>query len=528
MSDQLSTIARLRGLLEVTRVVRADKDLPTLLSAIAATISEALGFRTVAINVYRPAWDDFHAAVVHGDEQARTALLGVARSHAEWEPLLDERFGRRGAFFISHDEIDWQSLGPRYVPELTAVASVDGWHPEDALLVPLRHTDGHLLGIVSVDEPVTGMRPSDDDLDVLVAVADHAAIAVQGAQETAAAQRHHRAVEQLLAVSSWLASEPSVELILPGVCEGIRDALGFLNVSVELVEAATGQLVPRASVGWDPADYAVKTEMSSADFALLLDPADEVEGCFLLSRTDAEERLGIRIARSSHQNGRGPHAWRDHWLVVPLRDREGTLIGVIWADEPEDRLRPSRDQLQALRVFANQTTAAILSAARFQEVRFLADHDPLTRLLNRRAFMARLDAEVARTTRYGRSFSLVVCDLDGFKALNDRYGHVVGDGALQMVGRVLVEALRRPDDAFRIGGDEFALILAEATQADAEEVVSRISTMLAEAQDERLVGISASFGIAGCPEQASDAARLFHLADEALYTAKRTRAGISG
>ena len=72
------------------------------------------------------------------------------------------------------------------------------------------------------------------------------------------------------------------------------------------------------------------------------------------------------------------------------------MIGLIWADEPEDRLLPSPEKLQALRIFANQAAAAIISAAHRREMRFLADHDPLTRLLNRRAFVERLDAEVAR------------------------------------------------------------------------------------------------------------------------------------
>jgi diguanylate cyclase (GGDEF)-like protein len=383
-----------------------------------------------------------------------------------------------------------------------------------------------MLGIISVDEPVTGRRPFDDDLDVLVAVADHAAIAVQGAQEAAAADRHRRAVEQLLAVSSWLANAPTIELILSGVCHAIRDALGFLNVSIDLADPLTGKIAPRAAVGWELADDAVKAELTLADLARLLDPADEIEGCFLLSRAEAEERLGIRITSSSRRNGRGPHAWIDHCLVVPLRDRTGTPIGVIWVDEPEDRLLPFNDWLQALRVVANQTTAAILSAEQFQELRFFADHDPLTRLLNRRAFVSRLDDEVARSERYGRSFSLVVCDLDGFKALNDRYGHGLGDGALQMVARILVDALRQPDDAFRIGGDEFALVLVEASKNDAVAVVERISSMLAAAEDERLVGIAASFGVASCPQHARDATRLFQLADEALYEAKRSGASV--
>src|SRR5213079_1754620 len=156
------------------------------------------------------------------------------------------------------------------------------------------------------------------------------------------------------------------------------------------------------------------------------------------------------------RNGRGPRAWSRHWLLTPLRDGDGGLLGLISADEPEDRLLPSQDKLQALRIFANQASAAVVASARLNEVRFLADHDSLTRLLNRRAFVERLDGEVARATRYGHRFALVLCDLDGFKELNDRFGHPAGDEALHRFARTLQSGLRKGDEAFRIGGDEFA------------------------------------------------------------------------
>ena len=169
-------------------------------------------------------------------------------------------------------------------------------------------------------------------------------------------------------------------------------------------------------------------------------------------------------------------------------------------------------------MFANQAAAAIVAAENVQELRFLADHDPLTRLLNRRAFVERLDGEVGRAVRYGRTFGLVLCDLDGFKELNDRNGHLAGDEALQRFGQMLQAALRKGDEAFRIGGDEFALVLAEASEDDARAVVGRVSDQLDE--------LRASFGVASCPEHARDTQSLFRLADDALYEAKRDGSGL--
>ena len=298
--------------------------------------------------------------------------------------------------------------------------------------MPLRHSDGHLLGILSVDEPNSGLRAGDEELDVLAALSAHAALAVQAAQETADAARHRLALEELLAVSSRLTAEPAVDEILRAVCSGIRDALGFQYVSAQLVDKPLARLEPRASVGWELEDLLATGGVELSDVEPLLDSEFEIEGCYLLPNDEARKRIRDDAGNyDSHFNGRGPHAWDRHWLLVPLRDAEGELIGLIWADEPADRLLPSAERLQALRIFANQAAAAIVSAAHQQELRFLADHDPLTRLLNRRAFVDRLDGEVARANRYGRSFALVLCDLDGFKELNDRYGHSVGDEALQ-------------------------------------------------------------------------------------------------
>jgi diguanylate cyclase (GGDEF)-like protein len=139
-------------------------------------------------------------------------------------------------------------------------------------------------------------------------------------------------------------------------------------------------------------------------------------------------------------------------------------------------------------------------------------------LLNRRAFVARLEGEVGRAMRYGRTFGLIVCDLDDFKELNDRLGHAAGDEALQVFARTLHSALRRGDEAFRIGGDEFALLLAEASDDDAREVVQRVN--------DQLVGMRASFGVASCPDHARDTQTLFRLADMALYEAKRNGTGL--
>jgi diguanylate cyclase (GGDEF)-like protein len=526
----LPTISPLRALVEVTRLLRAREDLPALLDAVARTIGESLGYRTVAVNLYRPEWDDFEVTTVYGNEEARATLLGNARPGHDWTVLLSDRFERRGAYVVPSGSVDWDTLGPSYVPQGEHSTDPDAWDPEDALFVAMRDQQGNLLGILSVDEPLSGRRPTDDDLDVLVALVDHGALALEAARESSASARHQRALEELLDVSSRINGETSGTEILRAVCAGISDALDFRNVCAALVDPESGAVVPHASAGWQLEELLQREIPTLTQIEPLLDDTCLREGCYLLTHEEARARLESEVeVYPSQLNGRGPWAWNRHWLIVPLRDGTGALLGVIWVDNPGDRLIPSADRLQALRIFANDAAAALVSGRHLGELRFLADHDPLTRLLNRRAFVNRLDGEVARARRYGRSFGLVIADLDAFKQLNDRYGHPVGDEALAAFANVLTESLRRPDDAFRIGGDEFAILLAEATDDDARFVVSRVKTqlgMMAAGGEQWLAGLSASFGCASCPDDAPDAQTLFRLADEALYAAKRSGAGL--
>ena len=246
----LPTISPLRGLVEVTRLLRAREDLPALLEAVVRTIGESLGYRTVAVNLYRPQWDDFEVTTVYGNEEAKAVLLGQARPGDDWTVLLAEHFEHRGAYVVPSGAVDWDSLGPSYVPEGGRACHPDAWDPEDALFVPMRDQRGLLLGIISVDEPVSGRRPADDDLEVLVSLVDHATLAVEAMREAAESERHQRALEELLAVSSRITGETSNSEILGQVCTGISEALDFRNVCGALVDPETGTLVPQATAGW--------------------------------------------------------------------------------------------------------------------------------------------------------------------------------------------------------------------------------------------------------------------------------------
>jgi diguanylate cyclase (GGDEF)-like protein/putative nucleotidyltransferase with HDIG domain len=494
-----------------------------VLQQIARTTAGTLGFGTIVINLLRPAWDDFQTVVVHGSEDARRVLMDQTSTRADWEPLLDERFERRGAYFIEHGNFDWSQDGLLcYVPAIARADGPDVWDPEDALFVPLRGADGELLGILSVDEPHDGRRPSDEQLDMLVAAAAHTALALELGQQAAAATRQRAAVEHLLRVSTQLIGRHSIDEMLESVCVGIRDALGFEKVCVFLI-APGDVLVPGAAAGLAPEERRAVAAFPLEGFVELLSPEDERDGVVLLSAEEARARSAhaVQTTYTSRCNGRGPRAWNHHWLLVPLRDREGELVGMIWADEPEDRLLPTREQRQALRAFANQAMSAMAAAQQLAAQRHLAEHDPLTGLRNRRGLLEHIDAEVARGDG---PVAVLVCDLDHFKRINDVLGYATGDEALCRAADVIGAATRplAPHAiAARLGGEEFAVVLPGHDEAAAMRAAEALRLAVQRASEDLPRAVTVSIGVAVSGPGAAAAAALLRDATRACVGAKR-------
>jgi diguanylate cyclase (GGDEF)-like protein len=164
-------------------------------------------------------------------------------------------------------------------------------------------------------------------------------------------------------------------------------------------------------------------------------------------------------------------------------------------------------------------SGTLLEQARlFEQVRSMAVTDPLTGLSNYRRLISVLEAELDRSRRTQRAFSVVLLDMDGLKVINDQYGHLTGSRALVRIGKILRSHSRAIDTASRYGGDEFALVLPEAGKDIASRVVSRIRERLSAEPERPALAVSA--GVAAFPEDGDTPEKLLGAADRALYAMK--------
>jgi diguanylate cyclase (GGDEF)-like protein len=148
--------------------------------------------------------------------------------------------------------------------------------------------------------------------------------------------------------------------------------------------------------------------------------------------------------------------------------------------------------------------------------------DEVTSLYNRRFFTMRLDEELARYRRFNHPASVVLLDLDGFKAVNDDLGHAVGDETLRDIAQILMKHSRGINVVSRYGGDEFAILLVETSKAGARLYADRIRQVIGAFPFSHGKQVTASLGVASVPDdEAATAEDLFRAADEALYAAKR-------
>jgi diguanylate cyclase (GGDEF)-like protein len=209
-------------------------------------------------------------------------------------------------------------------------------------------------------------------------------------------------------------------------------------------------------------------------------------------------------------------------LAVPLENAVG-VIGVLSLYHL-GRDAFTKDHLRVLLAINPKVSLTIENALKFQQAAISATTDALTSLPNARSLFLHLDAELSRARRNNESVAVVVCDLDGFNQVNDRFGHLEGNRVLKLVAAGLRDCCREYDYVGRMGGDEFVLVLPGLHPPDLPDKVKALERVAVDAGEvvcgERLLNISV--GAAFCPEHGVDAEGLLAEADRRMYLAKQS------
>jgi hypothetical protein len=202
----------------------------------------------VAVNLLDDDRRELYVAAVLGEQDAQETLAGARYDWAEWEPLLSSEHERCGAIWLPAESSAWESSGPTWTPSFPAALGADAWGPDDSLLLPLRGSGGDVLGVVSVDQPLSGRRPDDGELSVLMAVADHAGLVLEQVRLSNAQHAALRDQTQVRRLAAVMLLAETLDLRHPSTAEHSRTvgaharsiacALGLEPERVERIHAA--------------------------------------------------------------------------------------------------------------------------------------------------------------------------------------------------------------------------------------------------------------------------------------------------
>jgi diguanylate cyclase (GGDEF)-like protein len=346
---------------------------------------------------------------------------------------------------------------------------------------------------------------------LLEAYAATAAAALNVATALEEARRQNETARALLALSTSLAEARTVDMVAQRLADAVPAVVGCHRATVLVWEPERHVLSYRGVAGVDPATEAAMR-------AAALRPSDIPELMAMLTNPAAmriETKDASPALRAVFERAGVPGA-----CIVPLVAR-GEFYGVVTAPIPSD-VELSDDLWERLHGVAGQGATALQNAQLVEQIHHQALHDSLTGMPNRLLFEDRLAHALATSRREQVNVGVLFVDLDGFKGVNDTYGHACGDELLKQVARRLVGVVRATDTVARLGGDEFVIVLASVDDLPAAAIVGEkvLETLrLPFDIDGQVLSVSASVGVTIASER-DDPESLLTNADSAMYRAK--------
>jgi diguanylate cyclase (GGDEF)-like protein len=354
-----------------------------------------------------------------------------------------------------------------------------------------------------------------------------------------------RRFERVLEITRDILRLRELDLALESIARGVTDLFGFRYVTIVLADGnQTGEMTRRVLLGYDQAitQERKNERVSKAEILAVLEANYEVfeNTYYIPAEREFHWERAIFAGETNRDAPRSmPNAWHERdSLCLVLRDSAGEMIGYLSPDGPADGCIPTRETLRGLQLFVNLMGLALANAqahraeverrrlleANQARLRHEATHDALTGLPNRTHFQERLAATLERAHSHpGHVYAVLFVDLDEFKSINDSLGHMAGDSLLMAIGDRMRATVGADDFIARIGGDEFALLLAHRHDLgqveDAVEMIqdALVAPMLIEG---RAVYNTASIGIAVIEPTDERIEGVLRNADTAMYHAK--------
>lgn len=482
-------LSSLDSLYDATRRIGLRDSLDEVVDEVLDRARELIGFEHCALLLRDPRSGSLSVRRVRGYGDRRDEVLELTLGRGQG--LSGWAAERREALRIGDVTRD-----PRYVEGLEGARS--------NLVVPLT-VGSEVAGVINVESEQPDAFTEEDE-KLLTILGAQAALAIVASRARGDLQDRLRQLDAVYRISRLASQQEHLDATLDRILEITRDILPHGQVAILLLDDE-GRLRVRQATG-----YAEGVE------ELVIPVGDGVTG-----RCAASGRpILVHRVEDDPDYIRGVPGGRSE-LAIPLKV-EGEIIGVLDAEATEPRAF-GEEEARALSVIAQQVAAVIHTLRLHEETRQLAITDSLTGLRNRRHFLAKLEDHVRRSQRYDEGLALLLLDCDSLKEINDRFGHLYGDRALETVGELLGSTLRETDETARIGGDEFAALLLNADRELAERATERLRAGIEDirvlTEEGEPVEITISTGVAFFPTDAGDARTLIRRADAALYLAKR-------
>ncbi|MBA3621087.1 MAG: sensor domain-containing diguanylate cyclase [Euzebyales bacterium] len=479
--------------------------------AIAADISRRLDFETVAQRIVDAVIEvtDFAVATVtvrEGGRCRRVATAGLVDGRIgmttpleNWTVLLEPEWMVGTVSYLIPPEApaEWADI-----PDIPSSDEPDAWTAEHGLIVKLLDDDASIIGFLAVDEPRSGRLPAPATVETLEVFALQAQVAFANARLYRVAQHQAQTMAKLFDVAKMMASTPEFSQVVPSIVRAVQERMDTVEVRVARLYGDT-LLVHHTDS--DRAGLVLREEPVTSPLLAL---ADEIAaaGCLVINDLSTHAELTHRL----HPRARSV-------LIAGKQDAGKLFMALTVTSDQEGAF--STDDRDFLRGLADITAVAMRNADLYEEVRFAAERDALTGLRNRRVFWVKLRLALEQATG-DRPVALAVIDIDDFKSVNDQHGHDVGDRTLVHVAGRLEGGVRETDSVFRIGGEEFVILLPDTDPRGARMVLERVRESVKRSRlDLPVVTISA--GVAVAPLDAATADELFTAADAALYRGKR-------